>query len=95
MKKYFTLLFLMINSFVFGQITEITLQEAKKPVQPGEIILKQGEWSSRSQSESEMLQIFKDEIEKKYPHQTVVVRNFVYKKRRDVSYGYDHVFFLE
>ena len=93
MKKYFTLLFLMINSFVFGQITEITLQEAKKPVQPGEIILKQGEWSSRSQSESEMLQIFKDEIEKKYPHQTVVVRNFVYKKRRDVSYGYDHVFF--
>lgn len=86
MKKCFTLLFLMINSFVFGQITEITLQEAKKPVQPGEIILWQREWCTHSESESEVLQIFKDHIEKEYPNQTVVVRNFVYRKKRDVDY---------
>lgn len=38
MKKFFTLLFLMINSFVFGQIT---VEEAIKPLQAGEVIL---EW---------------------------------------------------
>lgn len=89
MKKCFTLLFLMINSFVFGQITEITLQEAKKPVQPGETILEQGEWSTYLESESEVLQIFKNHIEKKYPDQTVVVRNFVYRKRHTYYDGID------
>lgn len=96
MKKCFTLLFLMINSFVFGQITEITLQEAKKPVLPGEIILDQGEWSTYSESESEVLQIFKNHIEKKYPDQTVVVRNFVYRKRHkyyDLNDGGTYVYF--
>lgn len=93
MKKYFTLLFLMINSFVFGQITEITLREAKKPVQPGETILEQGEWSTHSESESEVLQIFKNHIEKEYPDQTVVVRNFVYRKKHQYYDGIDvHIY---
>lgn len=95
MKKCFTLLFLMINSFVFGQITEITLQEAKKPVLPGEIILYQGEWSTYSESESEVLQIFKNHIEKEYPDQTVVVRNFVYRKRTDYPVYYHRFAFVE
>lgn len=77
MKKCFTLLFLMINSFVFGQITEITLQEAKKPVQPGEIILFQGELIL-DRGESAAFQTLKDVIERDYPGRIVILRNFVY-----------------
>ncbi len=80
MKKYFTLLFLMIiSTFVFGQMTEITIEEAKKPVQQGEIILEQGEWSTYSESELDILKTFKNHIEKEYPGKIVVVRNFVYR----------------
>lgn len=101
MKKCFTLLFLMINSFVFGQITEITLQEAKKPVQPWETILEQGKWSSHSEaSESRILQNLKNNIEKKYPDRTVVIRNFVYRKQRvdfieSPTLFYHHYAFVE
>ena len=80
MKKYFTLLFLMtISSFVFGQ--NITLTEAKKPVQEGEIIIKSGEWSTNTESEEQVLQIFRDFINKEYPNRKVVVRNFRYRTR--------------
>ena len=80
MKKYFTLLFLMtISSFVFGQ--NITLTEAKKPVQEGEIIIKTGEWSTNLESEEQVLQKFRDCINKEYPNRKVVVRNFRYRVR--------------
>lgn len=85
MKKYFTLLFLMtISSFVFGQ--NITLTEAKKPVQEGEIIIKSGEWSTNSESEEQVLQKFRDYINKEYPNRKVVVRNFRYRVRSKYYY---------
>lgn len=80
MKKYFTLLFLMaISSFVFGQ--NITLTEAKKPVQEGEIIIKSGEWVTRTKTEEQVLQEFRDYINKEYPNRKVVVRDFRYSTR--------------
>ena len=84
MKKYFTLLFLMtISSFVFGQ--NITLTEAKKPVQEGEFIVYQGELytdtGSSTESEEQVLQRFRDRINKEYPNRNVIVRDFRYRNR--------------
>lgn len=98
MKKYFTLLFLMtISSFVFGQ--NITLTEAKKPVQEGEFIVYQGELytdtGSSTESEEQVLQRFRDRINKEYPNRNVIVRDFRYRNRSKYydyngKYGYWH-----
>lgn len=88
MKKYFTLLFLMtISSFVFGQ--DITLMEAKKSVQEGEIILESGEWITDEETEEQVLQKFRNYINEKYPNRKVIVRNFRYRTRYKYYDGFD------
>lgn len=81
MKKFFTLLFLMINSFVFGQIT---VEEAIKPLQAGEVVVDNlkctVEWyMDRSYSQRDAVEIFNNHIKRQYPNnKRIKIRNLVF-----------------
>ena len=81
MKKFFTLLFLMINSFVFAQIT---VEEAIKPLQAGEVVVDNlkctVEWyMDRSYSQRDAVEIFNNHIKRQYPNnKRIKIRNLVF-----------------
>lgn len=89
MKKYFTLLFLMtISSFVFGQT--MSEEEAKKPLQKGEIIIdrfggqrRDIELNGRSynidqeDNKSGIIQAAYNYARDKYPNKNVFLRNMM------------------
>lgn len=101
MKKYFTLLFLMaISSFVFGQT--MSEEEAKKPLQKGEIIIdrfggqrRDIELNGRSYgiyqtSKSGVIHAAYNYAKDKYPNKNVFLRNMIIE---DYHYSGDrHVY---
>jgi len=81
MKKFFTLLFLMINSFVFGQIT---VEEAIKPLQAGEVVVDNlkctVEWYMFDipHSQRDAVEFFNNHIKRQYPNnKRIKIRNLV------------------
>lgn len=77
MKKYFTLLFLMINSFVFGQ--NITLKQAKQQVGDCETIVKSTTvgWSGTG-TEEEVLRHIEKYAKDNFRGRKIIIRDFIY-----------------
>ena len=102
MKKYFTLLFLMaISSFVSGQT--MSKEEAKKPLQKGEIIIDRfgGEFRnielngriyeiSQKFNELGVIQAAYNYAKDKYPNKNVFLRNMMIESRYFESSGVVH-----
>lgn len=102
MKKYFTLLFLMtISSFVFGQT--MSEEEAKKPLQKGEIIIdrfggQRGDIElngrrydiSQYNNKSGVIQAAYNYAKDKYPNKNVFLRNMMIESKytRDDGWHY-------
>lgn len=98
MKKYFTLLFLMtISSFVFGQT--LSEEEAKKPLQKGEIIIDRfggqrenvvlnGRYYHIYQrcNKSGVIQAAYNYARDKYPNKNVFLRNMMIESYSDGCY---------
>ena len=77
MKKYFTLLFLMINSFVFGQ--NITLKQAKQQVGDCETIVMSSTvgWCGTG-TEEEVLRFIEKYAKDNYRGRKIIIRDFIY-----------------
>lgn len=100
MKKYFTLLFLMtISSFVFGQT--MSEEEAKKPLQKGEIIIdrfgQRGDielngrrYDTEQDRRSGVIQAAYNYARDKYPNKNVFLRNMMIEHLNDVYDGVYH-----
>ena len=100
MKKYFTLLFLMaISSFVSGQT--LSEEEAKKPLQKGEIIIDRfggqfgvgdielngRRYDIEQGSRSGVIQAAYNYARDKYPNKNVFLRNMMIEHHNDVYHN--------